>query len=225
MSIILDIETVPRQCYLDNPPAEILPKLVNPDNFARPETKAKYAEQNGMLIEEWETVGKIKALSTKSFYAEPICVMWGISEPGEFEVKKLSIGNNGNIIQGIVEIILDNQPLITWNGKGFDLPVLLADLLLFGETETARNLSYFLTPKWDNDRHIDLMLLFEQWFSRPFTSLEAAASLLGVTTEHLYGEGALVYDWHQNGERGEIIKHCRGDVITTALIANWMGVI
>jgi predicted PolB exonuclease-like 3'-5' exonuclease len=115
--------------------------------------------------------------------------------------------------------------LVSWNGSGFDLPVLHYRALRHGiqaprywETgETDREF------KWNNYlgrfhwRHVDLMDVLAGYQVRGRASLDETAVLLGFPGK-LGMSGDKVWDKYLDGGIGEIRDYCETDVLNTWLV-------
>ncbi len=115
--------------------------------------------------------------------------------------------------------------LVSWNGSGFDLPVLNYRALRHGVTAERyweigdrdrdyRFNNYLSRFHW---RHIDLMDVLAGFQVSGRASLEQVATLLGFPGK-LGMSGAKVWDRYQAGELGAIRDYCETDVLNTYLI-------
>ena len=115
--------------------------------------------------------------------------------------------------------------LVSWNGGGFDLPVLHYRALKHGIQaprywETGENDRDF---KWNNYlsrfhwRHIDLMDVLAGFQPRGRASLDQTAVLLGFPGK-LGMSGDKVWDKFREGGIREIRDYCETDVINTWLV-------
>ena len=115
--------------------------------------------------------------------------------------------------------------LVSWNGSGFDLPVLHYRALRHGIQaprywelgETDRDF------KWNNYlsrfhwRHVDLMDVLAGFQNRGRASLDQTAVLLGFPGK-LGMSGAAVWDRFLRGRIREIRDYCETDVLNTWLV-------
>ncbi len=115
--------------------------------------------------------------------------------------------------------------LVSWNGSGFDLPVLHYRMLRHGVSaptywdagELDRDF------KWNNylnryhQRHVDLMDVLSAYQGRGRASLEHVALLLGLPGK-LGMAGDKVWDAWRSGRIAEIRDYCETDVLNTYLI-------
>jgi predicted PolB exonuclease-like 3'-5' exonuclease len=115
--------------------------------------------------------------------------------------------------------------LVSWNGSGFDLPVLHYRALLQGIPsstywETGDFDSHF---KWNNylsrfhTRHLDLMDVLAGYQNRAFASLQDIAVMLGLPGK-MGMAGEKVWEAYCKGQHKSIRDYCETDVLNTYLI-------
>lgn len=115
--------------------------------------------------------------------------------------------------------------LVSWNGGGFDLPVLhyrslkagvqAARYWETGEGDTAFRYNNYLSRfHW---RHIDLMDVLAGFQPRARASLADTAALLGFPGK-LGFSGDQVWDAYLNGQLLAVRRYCETDVLNTYLI-------
>jgi predicted PolB exonuclease-like 3'-5' exonuclease len=115
--------------------------------------------------------------------------------------------------------------LVSWNGSGFDLPVLQYRALRHGvnahrywETgESDRDFRYNNYLSRFHWRHIDLMDVLSGFGASGRASLELAAQLIGLPGKLGIG-GAQVWPAYLRGELAAIREYCETDVLNTYLI-------
>ncbi|MGH8529067.1 MAG: 3'-5' exonuclease [Nevskiales bacterium] len=115
--------------------------------------------------------------------------------------------------------------LVSWNGSGFDLPVLHYRALLHGvEAPRYWDVGHFdRETKWDNYlgrfqfRHTDLMDVLALYNSRSFAPLDEVAQLLGLPGK-LGMDGSQVAGAYAAGRLAEIRHYCECDVLNTYLV-------
>jgi predicted PolB exonuclease-like 3'-5' exonuclease len=115
--------------------------------------------------------------------------------------------------------------LVSWNGSGFDLPVLHYRMLRHGIASPT----YWDTGDLDRDfrwnnylnryhtRHIDLMDVLSGYQARGRASLEQVALSLGLPGKLGMG-GEQVFDYWCAGRLAEIRGYCETDVLNTYLV-------
>jgi hypothetical protein len=115
--------------------------------------------------------------------------------------------------------------LVSWNGSGFDLPVLHYRALFHGIAaprywdmgEDDRDF------KWNNyisrfhSRHIDLMDLLAGYQNRAFAPLDDIAQLCGLPGK-LGMDGSKVWQAYRDGKLDAIRDYCETDVANTYLL-------
>ena len=115
--------------------------------------------------------------------------------------------------------------LVSWNGGGFDLPVLHYRALLHGIPaprywDTGGDDREF---KWNNylsrfhERHTDLMDVLSGYQPRATAPLDDIAHMLGLPGK-LGMHGSKVWDAYRSGRLADIRAYCETDVINTYLI-------
>lgn len=145
-----------------------------------------------------------------------------------FRVK--SLGNTQDsehkLIHDFFRIIDKYTPqLVSWNGGGFDLPVLHYRAMINGVTASR----YWEMGdedrdfKWNNylsryhTRHLDLMDLLALYTGRANAPLDDLAKLCGFPGK-LGVDGSQVWTLFQEGRLGEIRDYCETDVVNTYLV-------
>jgi predicted PolB exonuclease-like 3'-5' exonuclease len=115
--------------------------------------------------------------------------------------------------------------LVSWNGGGFDLPVLHYRALIHGVTaKTYWDTGYFdREAKWNSYigryqfRHTDLMDVLALYQPCNNAPLNEVAQLLGLPGK-LGMDGSKVFDAWRVGQIREIRAYCETDVLNTYLI-------
>ncbi len=147
--------------------------------------------------------------------------VWSLAEPQTGE---------GEIIQRFYDGIDKFTPqLVSWNGGGFDLPVLHYRGLIhgvaaprywdMGEGDYKDSRDF----KWNNyisryhTRHLDLMDLLALYQPRANAPLDELAKLMGLPGK-LGMDGSAVWGAWQAGRGDEIRDYCETDVVNTFLV-------
>ncbi len=145
-------------------------------------------------------------------------------------LKVWSLGDPGSSEKDLIERFFDGldkftPDLVSWNGAGFDLPVLHYRCLLHGVTaarywETGDNdgsfrfSNYLSRFHW---RHIDLMDVLSGFQGRGRASLDDVATLLGLPGK-VGMQGSQVWDVYLQGGLSRIRDYCETDVLNTYLV-------
>jgi predicted PolB exonuclease-like 3'-5' exonuclease len=145
-------------------------------------------------------------------------------------LKVWSLGDEASSEKDLIERFFDGldrytPDLVSWNGAGFDLPVLHYRSLLHGITaarywETGnsdasfRYSNYLSRFHW---RHMDLMDILSGFQGRGRASLQDVACLLGLPGK-LGMHGSQVWDTFLAGGLKRIRDYCETDVLNTYLV-------
>jgi hypothetical protein len=130
------------------------------------------------------------------------------------------------IIQRFFDGIEKYTPnIVSWNGSGFDLPVLHYRAMIHG-IQAPRYWDMGDDDrdfKWNNYisryhmRHLDLMDVLAMYSGRANAPLDQMAQLCGFPGK-LGMDGSKVWDAYKNGEIGAIRDYCETDVANTYLV-------
>jgi predicted PolB exonuclease-like 3'-5' exonuclease len=177
--------------------------------------QAKRREEAGhefLSYEQHRVVAISVALRTREGFK-----VWSLGDPTAPEAE---------IIQRFYDGIEKYTPdLVSWNGGGFDLPVLHYRALRHGiqarrywesgdEDQSFRFNNYLNRYHM---RHLDLMDVLSSYQSRARVSLQAAAMLLGFPGK-LGMSGDKVWEAWLDGRIEQIRNYCETDVLNTFLI-------
>lgn len=147
--------------------------------------------------------------------------VWSLAEPEQSEKE---------IIQRFFDGIEKFTPqIVSWNGGGFDLPVLHYRGMIhgvmaprywdLGDGDYADSRDF----KWNNyisryhTRHLDLMDLLALYQPRANAPLDDLAKLMGYPGK-LGMDGGKVWEAWQAGRQAEIRDYCETDVVNTYLV-------
>ena len=159
---------------------------------------------------------RICAISVVMRHADKVKV-WSLGEPHAPESELVQ-----RFFDGIDKFL---PTLVSWNGGGFDLPVLHYRALLHG----IQAPSYWDTGsddrefKWNyylsryHERHTDLMDVLAGYQMRANAKLDEIATMLGFPGK-MGMSGAKVWDAFQAGEIEAIRNYCETDVLNTYLV-------
>ncbi len=130
------------------------------------------------------------------------------------------------VIQGFFNTLEKHVPqLVSWNGGGFDLPVLHWRGLRHGivaskywdQGEDDREFKYNNYIARYHSRHLDLMDLLAMYQPRANAPLDAMAKLCGFPGK-LGMDGSQVWPAFQDGKLEDIRRYCETDVMNTYLL-------
>ena len=206
--LVFDIETVPD--------VETGRKLHGLDGLSDDETRAAMSslrlQARGNDFQP-PHLQRIVAISAVLRTAETFKV-WSLGEPESDEAE---------LVHRFFEGVDKFRPvLVSWNGGGFDLPVLTYRALKHG-IPAARFWQMDGDAKWDNYigrfhfRHTDLMDVLALYQNRAFAPLHEIAVLLGLPGK-LGMDGSQVAGAFAAGKIAEIRAYCETDVVNTYLV-------
>ena len=212
MHIAFDIETIP-----DLKSGEKLYGLegISPSDAA----KAMLAERRRKIPD-----AVMVPLYLHQIVAISVVVRWGTDN---FMIKSLGDlqSSERQLLVDFFRSIEKNPVLISWNGNGYDLPVLQYRALM----HSIPSVKFWDTgefdreAKWNNYQNryhkcnVDLMDVMARYSGRNFAPLDDISRLLGLPGKiGVGGEG--VFDAYLAGELEEIRNYCEIDALNTYLV-------
>ena len=177
--------------------------------------QTRQREQTGsefLSLEQHRVVAISVAMRTREGFRA-----WSLGEPDSGEAELV-----GRFFEGIDRY---TPTLVSWNGGGFDLPVLHYRALRHGlqarrywemgeEDPSFRWNNYVSRFHW---RHVDLMDVLSGFQGRGRVGLDKMAQLLGLPGK-LGMSGEAVWDAFLEGRIEDIRDYCETDVLNTYLI-------
>ena len=218
---VFDIETVPDVAGLRR--LNVYPHTISDAEVVKAAMDERAAQTGNEFLPLY--LQKIIAIS---------CVIRRTTKEGLPQFKVGSLGTAADdektLVQAFYELIEKYTPqLVSWNGSGFDLPVLHYRALLnqvaapryweMGESTDSDSKDF----KWNNYinryhmRHIDLMDVLAKHNARANAPLDALAKLCGFPGK-LGMDGSQVWPAYQRGEIEQIRQYCETDVVNTYLV-------
>ncbi len=143
--------------------------------------------------------------------------VWSLGEPDEPE---------GQLVQRFFEGIERYTPqLVSWNGGGFDLPVLHYRSLIHGlvarrywdQGEDDRDFKWNSYLGRYHARHLDLMDVLAMYQGRANAPLDDLARLMGLPGKPGL-DGSKVWGAYLDGRLAEIRSYCETDTVNTYLV-------
>ena len=177
--------------------------------------QTRQREQSGsefLSLEQHRVVAISVAMRTREGFKA-----WSLGEPDASEAELV-----GRFFDGIERF---SPTLVSWNGSGFDLPVLHYRALrhslqapryweMGDEDQSFRWNNYISRFHW---RHVDLMDVIAGFQGRGRVGLDRMAQLLGLPGKiGMSGDG--VWEAHLEGRSANIRNYCETDVLNTYLI-------
>lgn len=129
------------------------------------------------------------------------------------------------LLQDFLKYLNTKQPkLVSYNGRGFDIPMLLLRAMKYHLDATAyfeENNTQFNKSKWENYRqryserfHIDLLESLGNFGAVRGLKLDVLANLVGFPGKY-DTSGDMVLDLYYAGEQEKIDIYCQSDVLNT----------
>ena len=217
-SVILDIETVAR-------PWDSLAMSQQTSLLRRCESDEERAEIMGSLA-LWAPTGMVVAVGMMNIQSQNRMVAFLGSEecgrsgnglllrPFSTEVELIQFAWNTLALYGTV---------ITFNGRGFDIPFLNLRSIAMSVPVTRKDL---LGPRFSTKPHCDLLeQLTFYGLTRKF-SLDFYCHAFGVQSPKGGGDGSKVGEMFRAGQVVEIAEYCAGDVLATErLYQRWAKIL
>ena len=214
--LVFDIETIPDVAGLRR--LHGLPADMSDAEVAELAFQQRRAQNNSDFLPHY--LQRVATISCVLRSGDALKV-WSLSEPEQGE---------GEIIQRFFDGVEKFTPqLVSWNGGGFDLPVLHYRGLVHGVTAPRYwdmgdgDYGDSRDFKWNNyisryhTRHLDLMDLLAMYQPRANAPLDDLAKLIGFPGK-LGMDGSKVWDAFQQGRISEIRDYCETDVVNTYLV-------
>ena len=155
-----------------------------------------------------------------------VAISCALADGESFKVWSLAGESEAEVIQRFFDGIEKYTPqLVSWNGAGFDLPV----LHYRGLIHSVRAPRYWDTGDDDREfrynnyisryhmRHCDVMDLLSLYQGRAVAPLDEIAQLLGLPGK-LGMDGSQVWEAFQAGRLSDIRNYCETDVVNTYLV-------
>lgn len=212
-TLVFDVETIPDVAGL-----RVLYGL--PTSLSDAEVAAQvFAQRREQYGSDFlpHTQHRVCAISCVLREGENNLAVWSLGEPKDEEAA---------LIRKFFHLIERYTPqLVSWNGGGFDLPVLHYRAMIHGIT-AARYWDWGDDDrdfKWNNyhgryhTRHLDLMDVLAMFQPRAFAALDDLAKLCGLPGKRGM-DGSQVWQAYQRGEIVAIRSYCETDVINTYML-------
>jgi predicted PolB exonuclease-like 3'-5' exonuclease len=126
--------------------------------------------------------------------------------------------DEGGMLADFAEFMAKWEPaLVTWNGRGFDLPVLMLRSLRYGVSAPWYYRKSGYRYRYSTERHIDLCDVLADHGATRMTSLHGAARLIGLPGKEGV-DGSQVEALYRTGQIESLRGYCLSDVAQTAFL-------
>ena len=205
MKLVIDIETIPSQkpSLMD----EIRKTITPPGNISKPETIAKWMEENADKAAENE----YRKTALNGTCGEIICIGWAVDDgPVESLIRKIDEPESYLLKSFYAMFKEDFETIIGHNLIAFDARFMFQRSVICG-VEPSFNLHN--DTRYTNGLVYDTMTAWAGWGNR--VSLKNLCDALNIPVKEGDITGATVWDAVQAGRYEEIAEYCRGDVEAT----------
>ena len=208
---VFDIETIPNQ----NLPEGVAP-VFDPLTVKHGNTKDQAKRDSKEASERAkfdQALGKKMSLHPDLCEVVCFCGMRYDTISGEHES---IVASGESVLDGwkfIYDAYHQTIPLVSFNGNGFDLPVLLHRAMDL-QIPCSRRIYNDLTRRYSTKAHYDLMAVLADWDRQRWESLNFYLNRYGLGGKN--GDGSMVYGMWKEGKIKEIEEYCMNDVLSTA---------
>jgi 3'-5' exonuclease len=126
--------------------------------------------------------------------------------------------DEGGMLADFAEFMAKWKPtIVTWNGRGFDLPVLMLRSLRYGVSAPWYYQNRDYRYRYSNEGHLDLCDVLADHGATRMTSLHGAARLIGLPGKDGV-DGSQVEAMYRTGQIDALRGYCLSDVAQTAFL-------
>ncbi len=214
-TVVFDIETIPVPFdELDEDQQSYLLKFAE-----NGEDEEKVKQQMAL----WAPTNRIVAIGMLSIESGKGAVYFQVSgevvEPYEKDGIKYECGTEKEILEKFWKAISFSHKFVTFNGRGFDCPVLMLRSAMLGVKPT-KNLAPY---RYSTDAHVDLLEQLTFYNAYRKFNLDFYCKAFGIKSPKSNGmNGHEVLPMFQAGKCKEIAEYCAGDLhATKELYIRW----
>lgn len=205
-ALFLDLESVPSQA--EGAPERALQNLKVPANYSKPETIAKYLNENADKA--------YRGTALDGGYGEAIIIGYAFddAEPDALQRSHKNPGHEASMLEAFWTMVNANASAMTmWVGHNvlWDLKFLFHRSKVLG-VDVSPVLP--LAPSPWSPQVADTSYLWT-WDRNRGISLAELASILGIEAKTAGITGADVWDYAQEGRYDELVAYCKEDVSVT----------
>lgn len=121
------------------------------------------------------------------------------------------------LLAEFAEVARDKAVLVTFNGRGFDLPVIALRSLCHGVPQPWYYRDRNVRARYSDDGHLDLCDWLADHGATRSGSLDALTKLIGLSGKGAI-DGSAVDGLYRAGDLAAIARYCANDVAQTALL-------
>ena len=186
---------------------------------------ARVAELRRREAEEGRLVG-VRPYEWKIVTLGHILVEYVADAPGGVRIERLGeIGTpdwrEADLLAGFFKIVAAKTPrLITWNGRGFDLPVVLARAVALGVPSLGFHRQRYL-HRYALEAHVDVMDMLSLNGAGTRMDLDGYAHACGLSGKPEGIHGGDVARLMAEGRRADVVEYCAGHDCPNTLALFW----
>jgi len=126
--------------------------------------------------------------------------------------------DEGGMLADFAEFVAKWKPtIVSWNGRGFDLPVLMLRSLRYGVSAPWYYQNRDYRYRYSSEGHLDLCDVLADYGATRMTSLHGAARLIGLPGKDGV-DGSQVEAMYRTGQIEALRGYCLSDVAQTAFL-------
>jgi predicted PolB exonuclease-like 3'-5' exonuclease len=157
------------------------------------------------------------------FAWRPICIGLALldGDASGLSVRKLGVLDDAqepDLLRRIAQVGARRPHLVTWNGRAYDLPVLMMRSLRYGIVHPWYYGSRDMRYRYTEDGHCDLKDAMGDFGAVSGLHLDGMAKLIGLPGKFGEINGAGVAAAYAQGRLEEIGSYCMGDAVQTAFL-------
>lgn len=205
--LFLDIETIP--CQRPGMLDEIRAGITPPGNISKPETIAKWMEENAAA----EADKQYRKTALDGTLGEIVCIGFGVNDECVGSITRAVGESEGDVLQGFFDSLAQKihksviPRFIGHNVINFDLRFIYQRAVILG-VKPSFNLPH--DTRYNGPTVYDTMLAWAGWGNR--ISLKKLCEALGIQVKSDGIDGSQVWDYIQAGKYLEVADYCREDV-------------
>jgi len=210
----IDCETIPNQNLPESVIPQFDPTTVKLGNVKDPDKReSKIAAERAKFN---HTLDKTMSLSPDLCQVVCFCGAVYDTETGE-DSERIRVSKEPATIWDGWKFIYNAYhnaiPIVSFNGNGFDLPVMLHRAMDL-KVPMSRRIYNDITRRYSTKSHFDLMQVLADWDRQRWQPLDFYLKRYGVGEKT--GDGSQVYGMWKDGKHKEIEEYCISDVLNTA---------